>query len=160
MSEKKIVVPEGMLKAAIAVIENYDDVVGNGQCEEFRIELIVEAALRWLSENPIVPTKDDLAMVRLLYFDRKHLDGKSTVTDFVVGWQRRMFIAPEPEVPEEIEDLLLPYDMATADGYAINVAIIEAYRRGRSGVQPSQKNDPRSDNWTIQDPHGMFPGDR
>ena len=61
MSDKKYVVPEGMLDAFMgALLEG----VPGGETkiytlrESWRKELT--AALRWLSENPIMPTRDDV----------------------------------------------------------------------------------------------------
>jgi len=61
---------------------------------------ILEAALLWLSENPIVPTDEQsLAVVGLKR--AFPFDAHEWVRWGAVEWQRRMFLAPEPEVPEE-----------------------------------------------------------
>jgi len=115
MSEKKIVVPEGMLKAALAAANL--DFRGCGRVEE-----ALRAALRWLSENPIGPTKEqdhDLAEWSEMNIDECPFK----------EWVRRMFLAPEPEVLGEIADLTL--DPEGWMGERINYRIIEAFRRGQ-----------------------------
>jgi hypothetical protein len=97
MAEKKYVVPAGMLKAAeyrYRSIENYIPAHATNTHFLKLIEECLEAALRWLSENPIVPTEKQweeiskdapLTSIRMPY-------------DWVLSeWQRRMFLAPEPD---------------------------------------------------------------
>ena len=136
MSEKRISVPEGMLKAAVSAAWKHigfssphasSRVAGEIE-ESFLVSL--EAALRWLSENPIVP--NELQFSRL--YDESDLkDGRLTY-HAVIEWQLRMFDAPEPEVPEEIKDLLVDLDSETTTGERRdrNVSVIEAYRRGKA----------------------------
>jgi hypothetical protein len=119
----RIKVPEGMLQAGRSVYSVY-------ATAEEGARVILEAALRWLSENPIVPTDGQIFQDSIPY------DGNeiNAIRHHVVGFQRRMFLAPEPEVPEEIKDLL--YDPKDGPNKVDrNDAIIEAYRRGqrRSG---------------------------
>ena len=102
MSETKIQVPEGMLKA---IRERY---VGNDNCGRY----ILEAALRWLSENPIVPSEADVMEILQERVESHHISGKeycaippATVRFVIRESQRRMFLAPEPEVPSEIRDI-------------------------------------------------------
>jgi len=92
---KKIVMPEGMLKAAMdSRMETYGHIAGwsEGMCSQ-----VLRAALRWLSENPMVPTDEQMHQLR----------ASSTATipanlwrDVVVEWQRRMFLAPEQDDPD------------------------------------------------------------
>lgn len=104
MREKRIVVPDGMLKAATEQAGYlYGDltVFVNGMT----LDGVLAAALRWLSEHPMVPTIADIA--------RLHSECRLTTAqrnDFldqavIVEWQRRMFFAPEPEVPQEAIDV-------------------------------------------------------
>jgi hypothetical protein len=86
----KYIVPEGMLKAAVRV--------GPHGCES-EIKRIIEAALLWLSENPIVPTPDqmdgccdDIKGAKSLMMNVHEI-----AIHCSVEWQRRMFVAPEPE---------------------------------------------------------------
>ena len=122
---KKIIVPSGMFEAA-----------KNSEYEPGSVEVrsILEAALRWLSENPIVPTIEQTGSLIDWYNHKKF--GNGAVSDCAVEWQRRMFLAPEPEVPEELKDLLLDENIPTAD-YSrpnrdyYNTQILEAFRRGQ-----------------------------
>ena len=130
----KVLVPEGMLDAACEQYEVQLRVVNGTQ----GVEKILASALRWLADNPIVPNDDNVRDVSMVV-------GPGTGTydmmrGFMVGWQRRMFLAPEPEVPQELESLLFP----TPSGIPVvmtpscvtvqkevNDRIIEAYRRGQ-----------------------------
>ena len=137
MSETKIVVPEGMLNAGRAAYSGY-------VTAEKGARRIIEAALRWLSENPIVPTDGFLKemLCRDFFGGQNWTDlqvfffGGQNWTDpqvfkFCEEWQRRMFLAPEPEVPEAIKDLLWTIDGDKEDREH-NTAILEAYRRGHN----------------------------
>ena len=86
MQEKKIVVPDGMLKAAIEC-RNLEGI------HKRTFEAILEAALRWLSDNPIKPTRHQVTELMVIPF-------------MFEEWQRRMFLAPEPEIPEELRDMV------------------------------------------------------
>jgi hypothetical protein len=103
MSDKKIVVPEEMLRAAFN--ETHPT---TGQYAILRDGL--EAAMRWLSENPIQPTHEQCRDM----IDRSGLQGERVpgIDDrpristrqakcLVVNWQRCMFLAPDPELPGE-----------------------------------------------------------
>jgi hypothetical protein len=97
MSESRVVVPEGMLKAAKESEEEY---LRDNQSRDVCREVILEASLRWLSENPMFPTHSEvnsiLAMVQFQSLRGTSLDG---LQDFAAMWQRRMFLAPpDPEV--------------------------------------------------------------
>jgi hypothetical protein len=127
MSEIKI--PEGMLNAVIIAIGSASDSWSRRCCTT-----AAEAVLRWLSENPIVPTCE-----QIVDMDKRHGrntfiirgDGGESFRDDIAEWQRRMFLAPDPEILEEIKDLLYdPKDGPTKTGR--NEAIIEAYRRGKA----------------------------
>lgn len=116
MSDKKYVVPEEGLKAASSLGRN-----------DLAIEERLEAALRWRSENPkvfsdewIVQLVKDAGCADLLGANQFVL-GMHQILDL---FQRRMYLAPEPEVPKEIKDLLC--------GGNINTLITEAYRRGKN----------------------------
>lgn len=114
MEGKKIVVPEGMLKAAREA----------GRLTSWDSYSMLAAALLWLSENPIVPT----GLVESdMYSEWKKGHDLLYPMWVLREWQRRMFLTPEPEVPEEIKDLV--------EGMSWNTttpkAIIEAFRRGQ-----------------------------
>ena len=56
MSEKKIVVPDGMIQAARAALKACYHDVSEGQILDACKVLV--AAVQWLHDNPIVPTVD------------------------------------------------------------------------------------------------------
>jgi len=141
MSEPKYKVPDGMLEAARMVHRG----PAIFTVSPTTVREIVEAALRWLAENPIVPTEQqeralDDAWMRSKRdtLDMAHKFAHASAFG-AVEWQRRMFLAPEPEVlkvPEKIKDLLLTvedcmYGSAQTLENEIRGKIIEAYRRGQ-----------------------------
>jgi hypothetical protein len=100
--EKEVAVPEGMLKA---VYEKFRS--GQFSIEMHELDAILEVALFWLSENPIVPTRDQIARViqetaAIKYED--HSEPSARPSDFTLDmqialsteWQRRALLA-EPE---------------------------------------------------------------
>jgi len=101
MSEKRYMVPEGMLKAAVAgLIHCWDRIPKSTDYSSKQVQLSTaacEAALRWLSENPIVPTDDQRAELSRLVPYEDSGNGK-ILSVACVEFQRRMFLAPEPEV--------------------------------------------------------------
>lgn len=137
MSGKRFAIPEGMLEAAA---EKADV---SGLLAIDRLEVILEAAVRWLAENPVVPTESQGRELDDAWL-RNKTSPESTfshATTFgAVEWQRRMFLAPEPEVPEEVRDLIVDVTMKRLKGTELlntEVArgyIIEAYRRGQKSA--------------------------
>lgn len=117
-------IPEGMLKAAM-----YDD--GAGYLSEAWMERRLEAALRWLSENPIVPTDKQLEDIASFASAPTHFG----VSIWFQQWQRRMFLAPESKIPEEVKDLLWESSARLDRGFHWNDAILEAYRRGQNSKE-------------------------
>lgn len=134
MSEKKYVVPEKMLRAATASvmkIHGYGETSSRYDYEshEANCRIALEAALRWLGENPIVPTQEQLES---LTSDWRLMGTPCCSTQFIaVEWQRRMFLAPEPEIPEEVKDLLYGECASFTAAERVDARIIEAYRRGK-----------------------------
>lgn len=127
--ERKILVPEGMLKAAMdwAVTNHVHGMVVVGG--------VVEAALRWLSENPIVPSEAEMAKI-MAYWREGHPENFYIYCS--VEWQRRMFLAPELEVPEEfnkavifILDEVSRRETAPSNAVPKLFKAFEAYRRGQ-----------------------------
>lgn len=135
----KIKVPDGMSRAAIRAASQAWDagdlkiVYPPYPNEPFynHSTVILEAALLWLSENPIAPT------------DKQFFDLSSDVGDVrmrCVEWQRRMFLAPEPEIPEAIAYLWWSEceTQRTPDENSVSVharklhnrQLIEAFRAG------------------------------
>lgn len=114
---KRIKVPDGMLKAAIAA-DSKDP------------KYILEAALLWASEHPQVPTDEQLDSLRKCF---SRLDNRDR--DLIINWQRRCFVQEEPEIPVEIEDLIW-IDPTGKCKELHNLQLSEAYRRGlRKGEQ-------------------------
>ena len=103
--EKKIVIPEGMLTAAWQAVSSKMKtyIPGNGPGELHVASIAVEAALLWLSENPIVPTKEQLGpVVKECGKLSQSLYGYGGWIWMITEWQRRMFLAPGPDMPEAI----------------------------------------------------------
>ncbi len=96
MSEVKIKVPKGMLKA---VEDRYGDVYASGFYRKV-VTADLEAALRWLAENPIVPTRTEVESI--IEPNLRGLDAYDLVKASIAEWQRRMFLAPEPEAPKDV----------------------------------------------------------
>ena len=125
---KKIIVPEFVLKAA-------SDAWNATKTGDRVTHNIAEAALCWLSENPIVPTQQQASEMWQVYVGLRG-NAVDSIAGCMAEWQRRMFITPEPEVPEEVKDLLLDENIPTAD-YSrptrdyYNTQILEAFRRGQ-----------------------------
>lgn len=143
MSEKKYVLPNGMERAAWDAMDAHAKVHGpavgcvlGSMCS---LTAGLEAALRWLSENPITPTKQQLQEM----YDSPGCPKEGTyvpVPYYLCEWQRRMYLAPEPEVPEAVEDLMhknrKPYTVDCTPE-AQDQRILEAYRRGQKSTQQS-----------------------
>ena len=128
--DKKYVVPEGMMKAA------YEQ---HFPAHETWVNEVLKFVCWWLSENPILPEpKTFFAEAWKAYCaleDRDELPEGYTFTRFSMErWQRRMFLAPEPEIPEDVKDLLEIWIDPSCPEVATekNRKIIEAYKRGRN----------------------------
>jgi hypothetical protein len=85
MSERKYIVPEGMLRA---FERRWISLPQEPESFEQQRYASLLAALRWLSENPIIPTRAQV--------DHMVADGTWDGTWMAVEWQRRMFLS-EPE---------------------------------------------------------------
>jgi hypothetical protein len=83
MIEKKIVVPDGMLKAARKRL-------APNKWKQEVIKLCIEDSLRWLSENPIVPT---ISQIQDMEKGSLYLEVAKCVRRQIREWQRRMFLA-------------------------------------------------------------------
>jgi len=103
--DRRIVVPEGMYQAAL---KHQDSGI---QCLA-----ALEAALRWLS--------DELNKLNTHPNKLPWQAGYNTCLEDV----RRTFIATEPEIPKELNDLIPPGHMACGKG--LDDLLAEAYRRG------------------------------
>lgn len=127
-SDRKILVPDGLRRAAGRALNDLDP-------EGYMILLGLEAALRWLAENPIVPTvQQQDAMVK-----RKdsYAQAERNAYFYSVEWQRRMFLSPEPdEIPKELHDLTWRNSQGSAGKVSLTFTelderILEAFNRGR-----------------------------
>lgn len=141
MSEMKVLVPEGMLKAAQDVWMIFADY----PCDPSRFRQTVlpsiAAALRWLSENPVVPTNQQYHLVfeAACRLGTCKDQGAPQYIDMMVEWQRHMFLASEPEAPEEIADLMVSEKSIQGAGAQsiesaikqLNQRTLEAFRRGQ-----------------------------
>jgi hypothetical protein len=114
MTDKKIVVPQGGLDAAAGATKN----ITTGQWAILRDGL--EAFCVWLSENPPKPDQVQEESIQ------NYLPGCGPA-EFARQWIARMFLAPEPEVPEDIKDLML----VGVNEKLSNKNIIEAFKRGQ-----------------------------
>lgn len=92
MSETKIQVPSEMLDAALPCYLP----------DRSLVRSILESALRWLSENPIVPNEADVMEILQERVRSHHISGEeycaippATVRFVIREWQRRMFLAEE-----------------------------------------------------------------
>ena len=124
--EKKYVVPEG-LKSAIRNSARYID--SGNQCLTIeQVEVVGEAVVRWLAENPILPSTRVIHLMSVdkcgepIYSEGKLLGVKVVIEE----WMRRMFLEPKPEHVEEVRDL---YE--GVDHPRLRQFIIEAYNRGK-----------------------------
>lgn len=136
MSKKKIVVPKGMLEAAL-------DGPGIESVKETRrlyVEACIEASMRWLSENPIVPSDDQRDEIICAWdkFGRLQEGSGDFFRWSLIEWQRRMFLAPEPDVPEAFKEAVIGIlDQINQNALAPSNAVpqlhaaLEAYRRGQ-----------------------------
>jgi hypothetical protein len=145
MSEDKYVVPKRMLKAAIAQALIAGKVMKRRQwteffsshdsgCVQFTTQ-ILEAALRWQAENLIKATDEQVKQIVLVC--GLSAGWEQAVRDIVAEWQRIAFRELEPEVPQEIADLIQPSVQCEdpksrwTNGEDVKRIAIEAFRRGR-----------------------------
>jgi len=128
----RVVIPEGMLQVGRAAYNAY-------VTADRGAIFILEAALRWLSENPVVPTPEQTKkLLATVQFGAGREIDPHLIENLLLAWQRRMFLAPEPEVPEAIKDLLYAGNGLTSGD--IDKKVIEAYRRGQKAACPTCGN--------------------
>jgi hypothetical protein len=110
MSEKKIQVPEGMLETAKMAVQDYNHFNPND------ILPCLEEALRWVAENPIVPPIPEVHRIMSDYRSSHRGCCEGEIYEFVATeWQRRMFLAPEPEVPQLSQLDVCPFCACLSD---------------------------------------------
>lgn len=131
MSDTKYLIPECGFKAALENIPKFK-IAG---LEEEIIKQALQDFVRWLSENPIVPTPKDVDKLYLDWQAVTEYDSSQMPLWASIEWQRRMFLAPKPVFIQEIRDLM---DSYTSDDTGSrfncnehNEHVIEAYRRGQ-----------------------------
>ena len=126
MSEKKFVIPEKMLIAAVLEAAN-KDLHGEENVRLGRLHL--RGALRWLDGE----LGNDSNINRYCDENFKGYDGTAQRIGFRMGidYVRRTFLAPEPEMPEEIKDLLWKDDEYSHKDAEVSSRLAEAYRRGQ-----------------------------
>ena len=123
MSEKKIVVPDEMLKEALAHVD-VSDLYGYDRVEATKS--VVKAALLW--------QRKELGKS----CDISPLLGGTFQDGWIAAWKHvhRMYDAPELEVPEEIKDLLLPnIESGFFKPEIVNERMAECFRRGQKAVK-------------------------
>lgn len=127
MSERKILVPEGMMSAGMT---------SGAGCGDYSCNLILAAALRWLSENPIAPTEQMLGEL-ITEFPPSGFCKTWGLSQVCTSFQSIAFLATEPEVPEEIKDLLKEIDdlPILLESRCKEIAA-ECFRRGQKAGKP------------------------
>lgn len=131
----KYQVPEGMLKAVLDASFGFsawpeDSIDPGAVTHRAMMDVSLGAAIGWLAENPIVPTDEEIKSMLSgtgLHWgwDREWV---SHTRDWLVEWQRILFLASEPEMigDERLIDFCGRYQ-------TIGEAVTEAYRRGQAG---------------------------
>lgn len=142
---RKIIVPQKMHSAAWNAqhehAKTHGPAVGCLPGSPCSLDVGLEAALRWLSDNPIVPTEKQWNEAGVAVYQRyREKVGPSFNyhhSEICAEWQRRMFLAPELKIPDAVEDLMWSETLYAGDtGFHdaipnINKAIIEAFHRGQ-----------------------------
>lgn len=130
MNDIKVQVPEGMLKAAKSAVERH---IKNPTDLEGAAYVAVEAALRWLSENPIEPSVSEA--VALCEPLGCRAVGSPLAKYAATEWQRRMFLAPKSdalskELPNEF------YEMKTGEGIFSSSGLMIGIWDGNNIISP------------------------
>ena len=130
-------VPEEGLKAVVAANEKWlaDNWISRDFLKAFARE-IIGAFILWQSEHPRVPTPG--VTQEILKESYAKCDGSTSQFAYQCAeFQRRMYLAPEPEVPEEIKDLqrisLASLQSQEQLNYLVTALKVEAFRRGKAG---------------------------
>jgi hypothetical protein len=128
----KIKIPEGMLKA----IDEHLYYPGHLASPQSYLgwRKILTVAFEWLSENPIVPTDEQLKELMVATNMTFRPDICDRFREMMADWQRSMFLEPDPDEP--IRDLILSDENDDSDARLsstpkeFNRHVREAYRRG------------------------------
>jgi hypothetical protein len=132
-SMSKYRVPEGGLDAAEQGVADLWDAMPSAwnpsQAKRNIAQAASEAFIRWQSENgPALSLPNAKQIANYLW-----APNETCVIAIVKEGLRRLYVAPEPEIPEEVKDLLVESLSSNWRGSEVNEAIIEAYNRGRKG---------------------------
>lgn len=141
----KIVIPEGMLAVATEGVKELWDQKQSAWNPSNNKEAIaraaVFAALEWLSENPIAPSR--VQVESIIEPSLRGLDPYDLIIESIREWQRRMFLAPEPEIPEIWMPFVrnAPLDAVSMTIYGANESVLaeidlEVYRN----IQQAQES--------------------
>jgi hypothetical protein len=152
MSDKKYVVPEegwtaawcGYICEVMHKGPNYSkdtipfDLVGL-EARKKSVKEALEAFIRWQSENPRVPTSDQVQEMVAVFNGQSLVESDSLRSFLPIEWQRRMYLAPEPEVDravkaveEAIGDCGLGYSLSSAKEI---VAVVDNIRGDKLQVR-------------------------
>lgn len=135
--KKKVVVPGGMLDAAIKA--SMEAGLGIGPSTELRV--VIEAALRWQSENTPHPTDKEFGELIVSCSSSIGQERWEHSTEWMRAgilcheWVRRMYYAPEPEVPEEIKRI-----WEASPTPETKRRIVEAFRIGQKSKAEPVRN--------------------
>lgn len=125
MSERKIIVPEGMLKAAQQK---------NCTCADCAAVFrdMLEHALLWLSENPIMPTEDEGNQMLGCPSEYHQMELRDLAIRGAVEWQRRMFFAPASPYDDLFEHIFKASspEVYRVDIYAPGGGLLASRKRG------------------------------
>lgn len=99
---RRYTVPVGMINAAWVAVgakmkECVDKGYGNRPAELHVARIAVEAALRWLSENPVIPSQDEIGK-KFPEWSASSFQAQKVI----MWWQRHMFLAPESNWVDDV----------------------------------------------------------
>lgn len=144
MIERKIIVPDGMLNASLqAACQRWgykkEDWASVMQQHKETARLVLEAGLRWLSDNPIYLT--DAGVHEIIVAIGDYSGSRHAHRMQFAELQRTLFLAPELKIPDGVEDLMWSESLYSGDLRFheaipdINKNIVEAFRRGQKAGQ-------------------------
>ena len=134
-TQKKIKVPEGMLKAARDGISASVEKYGFGASEA--VGMCLKAALLWLSENPISPTIDQIGQMEKAQVEGRIPRPPISLIGIITEWQRRMFLELEPEISPTAQTIIRSMRGVTLSPSDADAILIEIFRVAH-GWNPDQ----------------------
>ena len=126
MSDTKIKVPDGMLDAVIDCHEYIPD------RRVKRKEL--EVALLWQKNNAPEPTLEQWKELSRRWLSHPDVANISYVHFVSTEWIKMIYDEQEPEVPQEIADMLQEWSGRTSSS-PMQRAILDAFRRGQKSKE-------------------------